>query len=187
MDIKLTHTLLKDYLDTSAKPSEIAKALSLSGPTVDRIHKIDKENIYDIEIITNRIDSASAFGVAREAAAILPQFNTKANLINNPYDLSLEDLGELPSSTPIKVQILDQSLVSRFSCISLKIELKDSPKKVQQMLENLEQRPINNIVDITNELTARFGQPTHVFDLDKIKGGVMKLRSSKKGEHITTL
>ncbi len=187
MDIKLTHTLLSDYLKTSATPQEIADSLSLCGPTVDRLHKIESETIYDIEIITNRIDSASAFGVAREAAAILPQFDHQTKLINNPQQLSLNDLGDLPDNPPVTVQILDQSLIPRFTAIALEIEIKPSPTRTKKLLEHVNQRPLNNIIDVTNELTLRFGQPTHVFDLDKIKGNLMKLRQSKKGETITTL
>lgn len=187
MDIKLTHTILKDYLETKATPEQISQALSLCGPTVDRLHKLENEHVYDIEIITNRIDCASAFGVAREAATILPQFGHSATLKNNPYDLTLQKLGKLPLEAPVKVQILDSSLVPRFACIALEVSIGDSPKETKKLLELIGERSINNIVDISNELTTRYGQPTHIFDLDKITGNLMKLRASKKGESITTL
>jgi phenylalanyl-tRNA synthetase beta chain len=194
MDIKTTHSLLKQYLDTKATPRQISDCLSLCGPTVERLEKKGNDYIYDLEIITNRIDSASAFGVAREAAAILPQFNIKADLISDPAKtLSLlksqiANQKPTPIQDQIKVIIKDKNLAPRFSAIIIdNLKVKDSPKEVCKMLENLDQRPLNNLIDITNELTIKFGQPCHIFNFDKIKGSTLVLRESKKGEQITTL
>ncbi len=188
MDIKLPHSLLKDFLKTRARPKTIADKLSLCGPTVDQVIKTDKDWIYHIEIITNRIDSASALGIAREASVILPQFDIDAELINNPYQNFLSDLGELPKNKPVKVQIMDSSLVPRFTAITLKdVNVQESPEKLKKQLELSGQRPLNNIIDISNELTLKYGQPVHIFDLDKISKNTMIIRTSKKGETITTL
>jgi phenylalanyl-tRNA synthetase beta chain len=188
MDIKLSHKLLSQFLETKATPKRIASSLSLCGPTVDRLHKIPGDTIYDIEVITNRIDSVSAFGIAREAISILPQFGYRAKLLNNPYQLTKKDLGALPKKPPVKVIIKNQSLVPRFTCIALKnIVVKPSPKATQAILKNSGLRPLNNIIDISNELTLKYGQPVHVFDLDKIGDRTMIVRASKPGEKILTL
>ena len=121
MDIKLSHKLLSKYLETNATPKKIAHALSLCGPTVDRLHKVKGDTIYDIEIITNRIDSVSAFGIGREAVSILPQFGYRAKLTNNPYNLTQKDLEVLPKNPPIKLTIKNKDLVLRFACIALKM------------------------------------------------------------------
>ena len=78
MDIKLPDSTLRKYLDTKASAEKIAEVLTLCGPSVDRLHLIEDDYVYDIEVITNRVDTAGAFGVAREAAAILPLFGIKA-------------------------------------------------------------------------------------------------------------
>jgi len=188
MDIKLPHSLLKEFLDTSAKPEQIAKSLSLCGPTVDRITSYKNDYLYHIEVITNRIDSASAFGIAREAAAILPQFKHKAKIKNDPYQLNLKQLGDLPKNSPLNIQILDNSLIPRFTAIALtNTQVKPSPKPVQDWLNLSGLRPLNNVIDITNELTLKYGQPVHAFDLDKIANQQIIMRESKKGESITTL
>ena len=188
MDIKLPHSLLKEFLDTSARPEQIAKSLSLCGPTVDRITSYKNDYLYHIEVITNRIDSASAFGIAREAAAILPQFKYKAKIKNDPYQLNLKQLGDLPKNSPLNLQILDNSLIPRFTAIALtNTQVKPSPKPVQDWLNLSGLRPLNNVIDITNELTLKYGQPVHAFDLDKIANQQLILRESKKGESITTL
>lgn len=189
MDLKLPDSTLRQYLQTDATPQEIAAALTACGPSVDRLHQKDNDWLYEIEVITNRVDSFSAFGVAREAAAILPFFNHKARLINDPYGIDSALLPDRQAKKlPLDVQILDKSLVKRFSLIILdNLRVSSSPKYIQEQLTLSGVRPINNLVDITNYLTLCFGQPLHVFDYDKILKSKMILRESKKDETITTL
>ncbi len=84
MDIKIPDSTLRKFLETNATAEKIAEILTLCGPSVERLHKIKGNHVYDIEIITNRVDAASAFGIAREATAILPFFGIKAKLIIIP-------------------------------------------------------------------------------------------------------
>ena len=74
MDIKIPHSWLLDFLSTKAGSKKIAEALSLCGPSVEYIEKVNNEYVYNIEITTNRIDSAGVYGIAQEASAILPRF-----------------------------------------------------------------------------------------------------------------
>lgn len=185
MDIKLTDSLLRDYVKTEARAEEIAEKVSLCGPTVDRLHKLENDWLYEIEIITNRVDSASAFGVAREVAAILPEFGVEAELINNPYEMKIE----LPEGKPaVDVQIMDQRLMKRFSCVALKnIKVGPAARETASLLEAVGVRSLNNVIDVSNELTLRYGQPVHIFDLNKIGERKMIVRESRKGEVVKTL
>jgi phenylalanyl-tRNA synthetase beta chain len=188
MDIKIPHSLLKKYIDTKANPETIARCLTLCGPSIDKLEKNGTDSIYHVEIITNRIDSASAFGIAREASAILPQFGIKAKLVNNPYTETYKKPKIETKSHSLNIQILDQSLIPRFTAIILNnLTVKSSPQEIQSQLIAGGLRPINNLVDITNYLTLSLGQPCHIFDYHKIKNHLLKLRTSKKGETITTL
>ena len=189
MDIKLPDSTLRKYLLTKAPAEKIAEALTLCGPSVERLHQVAGNYVYDIEAITNRVDSASAFGIAREAATILPFFGIKAKLVNSPYDIKASDLPERRSKKlPLAVEIKDQTLVKRFAAIVLdNLTVKDSPQEIKEELELAGERSLNNLVDITNYLTLCFGQPVHIFDYDKIRVAKMILRESKKGERITTL
>src|SRR3989338_5562538 len=120
MDIKIPDSTLRKYLDTQATPEKIAEALTLCGPSVDRLHRLADDYVYDIEAITNRVDTASAFGIAREAAAILPLFGIKAKLINNPYDIQAGELPERKAKKlPLEVEIRYETLVKRFAAIVL--------------------------------------------------------------------
>ncbi len=57
---------------------------------------------------------------------------------------------------------------------------------VAERFRLLEQKPISNAVDATNYVTLAMGQPTHVFDLDKLEGGIL-VRRARKGEKLRTL
>lgn len=188
MDIRLTDSSIRKFLKTEATPQVLADMLSLSGPTVDKLEQVPNDWIYHIEIITNRADSASAFGVAREAYAILTQNGIQAELIHSPYENTSALLGNIPGTAPVSVTIADPTLVPRFSCIAIgNVHVSQSPQHVCDTLEHCGQRGINALVDITNELTIEYGQPVHIFDLDTISKKSMTLRKSKKGETITTL
>src|SRR3989344_5606574 len=189
MDIKIPDSTLRKYLDTQATPEKIAEALTLCGPSVDRLHNLENDTVYDIEAITNRVDTASAFGVAREAAAILPLFGIKAKLINSPYNIKPNALPERRGGKlPLEVIIKDENLIPHFAAIVLdKLTVKDSPKEIKDQLELSGVRPLNNLIDITNYLTLCFGQPVHIFDYDKILGQQLILRESRAGEKLITL
>ena len=116
MDIKILDSWLKDYLDTKASPTEIAKYLSLCGPSVERIKNYKKDFVYDIEITTNRIDTVGIYGIAREASAILPRFGIKAKLksLNIPNDFKfIKKVGYLYAT-------VDPNLCPRFTAVLIK-------------------------------------------------------------------
>lgn len=184
MNISLPHSWLKEYLATDAAPAKIAEYLSLCGPAVEKLEKRGDDWIYEIEVTTNRVDLMGILGLAREAAAILPQFGFSTPLKNDLY---------IPTKTvfvgkpfPLKVSV-DHNLCPRFTAVVIKnVAIKPSPKKVAEYLEKSGIRSINNVVDISNYLMRAYGQPVHTFDFDKIKNKMI-LRLSREGETITTL
>lgn len=182
MNITLPHSWLQEFLKTAAPPAKIAECLSLCGPSVEKLTKQDADWIYEIEVTTNRVDLMSVLGIAREAAAILPQFGITAKLCPS---------GTLPevdqnTSFPLETKV-DPKLCPRFTAVVINnVSVKPSPKLVRGRLEKSGIRAINNVVDISNYLMRLYGQPVHTFDLDKIKDKMI-LRLSRKGERLTTL
>lgn len=189
MNILIPHSWLKEYLDTKANPKKIAECLSLCGASVERINKVGSDWVYDIEITTNRVDMMSVLGIAREAAAILPQFGIAARLKNDPYKNVLSSKYQISNKNKkLQVKIKNPKLCPRFTAVIIKdVKIGPSSKLIQERLRKAGLRPINNIVDITNYLMKELGQPFHAFDWNEIKNQTMLLRPSKNGEKVTTL
>lgn len=188
MNIKITHNWLLDYLETDATPYEIQKYLSLCGPSIEKVEKVGDDFVYDIEITSNRVDSASVFGIALEACAILPEFGKKASIkINLQKQYLFKNLKEKDNKT-LEIEIKEKNLISRISAIVLSnIEIKKSSTVIERRLAACGIGLINNVVDISNYIRISSGQPCHIFDYDSIGGKKMILRKSKKDEKIQTL
>ncbi|MCK4588441.1 phenylalanine--tRNA ligase subunit beta [Candidatus Woesebacteria bacterium] len=184
MDILIPDNWLRDFLETKATPKQLAKYLSLCGPSVDKVEKKKNDHVYHIEITTNRVDSANVYGIAREGAVILPRFKIKANF--KPLRTKAhQNFAKKVSYLEAKV---NHKLCPRFTAILIRnVKIGPSPKYIKERLGAIGVKLINNVVDISNYIMHEIGQPVHTFDYDKILGAKMVLRASKKGEEITTL
>ncbi|MBI3956269.1 phenylalanine--tRNA ligase subunit beta [Candidatus Gottesmanbacteria bacterium] len=194
MNILIPDSWLREYLETKATPKQIKEYLSLCGPSVERIHEESGEVVYDVEITTNRPDSMSVVGVAREAAAILPRFGIATKFTNDPY--ALKGLTLRGRVRPLQTKSLtiktDAILNPRWTSIVFdNVTVKPSPDWLKKKIEATGIRSLNNIIDITNYLMRAYGQPAHAFDFDAIADkpdhATMILRASKKGEKLITL
>lgn len=183
MNILLPDSWLREFVETQATPKELKESLSLCGPSVERINRVGDEIVYDIEITSNRIDMASAFGIAREAAAILPRFGIHANL----KPLRIDEVGKDPGSVPIEIRD-NEHLCDRLMAIVLTdVTVGPSPGFIKDRLELSGIRSLNNVIDITNYVMLELGHPCHVFDFDRIKTSTLSVRYAQNGEILTTL
>ena len=133
--------------------------------------------VFELGITPNRADCLSHLGVARELAAGFKK-NLKPITKNNFRKIS-KQLKE-----KINVEIVDQNLSPRYSALVIKnIEIKDSPKWMQNLLISVGLRPINLIVDVTNFVMMEIGQPLHAFDYDLIAGKKIKIQTAYELEH----
>lgn len=185
MNITIAHSWLKDFLTTNAAPRQIADCLSLCGPSVEKLTKTKNDYLYEIEVTTNRVDIMSVLGIAREASAILPQFGFKAKL-HHPTG-SDPEVYQTKSTLPLTITDKDHLCHRILAVILNNIELKPSPKIIQERLSAAGIRSLNNVVDITNYIMTEIGHPTHVFDYDRIKTKQLILRNSFRGEKIVSL
>ncbi|TSC53473.1 MAG: Phenylalanine--tRNA ligase beta subunit, partial [Microgenomates group bacterium LiPW_31] len=185
MNILVPDSWLREHLKTKAKVAQIAEYLSLCSQSVEKTTKVDDDWVYEIEVTTNRPDCFSVYGIARELNAILPRFKiaTKLRSLSTNHHSS-----PIKNGLPLEVKIANPSLCPRFTALIFDdINIKPSPKIVQERLEKSGIRALNNVVDISNYLMLELGQPMHTFDYDKIGGAKMILRESAGGEKITTL
>ncbi len=183
MNILVPDSWLREYLITEASPKQIKDCLSLCGPSIERLNKVGDDVVYDIEITSNRVDMASVYGIAREANAILPRFNLKTQLKELVVTESINP------SDQLLMEITDpENNCDRIMGIVMEVDkMKPSPQYVTDRLEKSGIRSLNNLVDITNYVMLEIGQPTHVFDYDRIKTHNLIIRKAKKNEEIITL
>lgn len=183
MNILVPDSWLRQYLDTKATPKQLKDCLSLCGPSIERINKVENDYVYDIEITSNRVDMASVYGIAREAAAILPRFNLPAAL----KEFKTRDIEKPQKEIPIEI-IDAEKICNRVLGVVLEIDgVSKSSEEMKTRIEKSGVRSLNNLVDITNYIMLEIGHPCHVFDYDRIKTHKLILRFAKKNEPIVTL
>lgn len=140
--------------------------------------------VLDIELTPNLGHGFSVLGVAREVAALLNKELRKPS-----YDVVMEGTA-LEGQADIDIQ--EPDLNPRFTLTLLKdTEVKQSPYWMRHRLQLIGQRPINNIVDVTNYITFEIGQPLHAYDYDELvkRNGENPTLVTRlaKGETIETL
>lgn len=185
MNVLIPYNWIQDFVETDASPEEIAEKLSLHALSVENITTRGDDHIFEIEITPNRPDALSVLGIAREIGAVFTQYPQEAKFQDKEPKIKLKEPEE---SLPLHVRIKNPNLCPHFSAIVLdNVEIKQSPPQIQERLEKVGIRSLNNAIDITNYLMIERGQPMHVFDYDKISGNKMILRESGEGETLTTL
>ena len=131
-----------------------------------------------IGLTPNRSDANSHIGVARDVCAYLTHHNGRRTMASLPQ----VELLKVAARSTIRVHIDAAEACPRYAGISLTdIKVGPSPDWLQQRLQTIGLRSINNIVDITNYVLHEYGQPLHSFDADKIKGSEINVRFLPEG------
>jgi phenylalanyl-tRNA synthetase beta chain len=137
----------------------------------------------EIEITPNRPDAMSVYGVARDLHAV-----TGAPLADDPAASDAEPSGDDSATDHASVEIADPEICLRFTArVFEDVTIGPSPLWLKQRLMAAGQRPISNVVDITNYVMLTTGQPLHAFDLDRVRGSRIVVRRARDGETMTTL
>ncbi len=169
---------LKEYVDVKLSPKDLGERLTEVGLGTEKIVRQGDDVIFEFEITPNRPDLLSIIGIAREIAAIE---NTTIKFPKIPSDLKPK------KKLPIKIAT-SASINPRFTGIIIDgITVKQSPPWLKEKLIKTGQRPINNIVDITNYVMLELGNPIHAFDYKKIKDSLMRVHQAKGGEKFTSV
>jgi len=164
---------LKEYIDITLTPKELGEKLTEVGLSCEKITKTSDDTIFELEITPNRPDCLSIIGIAREIAVI------ENKKIKFPR---LGNLVKPKKSLPLTIKT-DSKINPRFTGIIISgIKVGESPKWLKDRLLKVDQRSINNIVDITNYVMLELGNPIHAFDYDKIEGKTMTVSQTKGGE-----
>ena len=161
------------------------------GTPAAEYFNVESDYCLEVELTPNRVDAASHYGCARDLKALftrqqaLGEHPAGTPEINIPDDSAFAP-DHTDGATP--VEVLDTQGCPRYSGVTIRgVEVKESPEWLRSLLTAAGQRPINNIVDITNFVLLGLGQPLHCFDLDKVQGSRIVVRTCPEGTKFTTL
>ena len=166
------------YVDLPDDVDEICRRLTDAGFNVEGREERDGDTVVDLEITTNRSDCMNHLGLARELAVI---FDTELRqpVADPPGDVVLEE---------VSIEIEDFEDCPRYAGRLVRgVSVGSSPEWLTRRLEAIGQRPINNVVDVTNFVLWESGQPLHGFDLARLDGSAIGVRLAREGEALTTL
>ncbi|MGB9406373.1 MAG: phenylalanine--tRNA ligase subunit beta [Terracidiphilus sp.] len=184
--MKILTKWLRSYLPgLPVDDARLAEDLTLRGIAVEGIYGLGAGNgsLFEMDITTNRVDAMNHYGVAREAAAIY-------GLKLAELEFALPKARKAAKAFPVGIEAEDGC--GRFTARVLRgVTIGESRDwfagaEVFSYFSLLEQKCISNAVDATNFAWIAMGQPTHVFDLDKIVGGIV-VRRARKSEKLKTL
>ena len=172
----VTTNWINDYLSNNVSTEDQAQLLTAAGfPLEGRDDLPDGDVRQDFEMTSNRGDCTCHIGLAREIAArtenelVLPQNNV------NETGPAIEESASVKNT--------EHDLCPLYTArVILGVHVQDSPEWLATKIENRGDIPRNAVVDATNFVLFEYGQPTHVFDLDKLAGKTIEVRRAREGE-----
>lgn len=154
------------------------------GTPAAEYYGLTSDYVLEVDLTPNRIDAASHYGVARDLAAWLDCHKKHVALKRD----SVEGFKVDRPDGAVSVSVESPEGCIRYCGITVRgIKVKESPEWLRNRLTAIGLRPINNVVDITNYLLFAYGQPLHCFDLDKVAGEKIIVRTCQEGTPFTTL
>src|SRR5712692_4329887 len=178
--MKVVYNWLKDFVDVTSTPQELASRLALSGTNIAGVENGAHGAVIDAEVSSNRPDCLAHYGIAREVAAI--------------YKLPLKHVSPKPAesaakaSDAVKVEIQSPELCGRFTARVIRnVKIQPSPKWLKDRLEASGVASISNVVDVSNYVMLELGHPLHAFDYDKVRDHKIVVRPARPAEKMRTL
>ena len=178
--MKVLLSWLREFADVPGAAEDVAATMSVRGFAVEGIDRIEADAILDFEVTANRPDCMCILGIAREVATA---FGLPLNEGGTPRGAGPAE------SRPADVDVTLESpdLCPRYAGAVADVAIGPSPDWMQARLRAAGLRPISNIVDITNYVLLERGQPMHAFDLMRLQGAQIRVRTARAGEKLRTL
>ncbi len=128
--------------------------------------------VLELSLTPNLGHCLSSLGIARELSAAFhrPLHHHKITLTENSAS-RLEDKLEVSIQNPEQCPLYLCRLIEN-------VKIAPSPYWLRQALLACGMHPINNVVDITNYILLKTGQPLHAFDYEKIEGSIISVQAS---------
>src|SRR6266851_5262385 len=148
--MKVVYNWLKDFVDVTSTPQELASRLALSGTNIAGVENGAHGAVIDAEVSSNRPDCLAHYGIAREVAAI--------------YKLPLKHVSAKPAegaakaSEAVSVEIKSPELCGRYTARVIRgVKIQPSPKWLKDRLEASGVASISNVVDVSNYVMLELG------------------------------
>lgn len=185
--MKLSLSFLRDYVPTPLDAEQTGDVFTMIGFELEETFESEGEDCLDINIMANRGDAASVFGLAREFAAKRPEDGETALMARARDGFQDGQDSQQGAAEHARVSI-ETDACTRYACrVFLDVENGESPDWLKTRLVQSGQRPISLLVDLTNYVMLETGQPLHAFDLDKLAGSRIIVRQAREGETLATL
>jgi phenylalanyl-tRNA synthetase beta chain len=162
------------------------------APGTPFLNAVDVADVqFDIDVLPNRADLLSHFGIAREVAALTN--------VSTELPEELRNLPGLPLTAPVRgereasngavaIRIEDTEGCPLYMGVVIRgVKVGPSPDWLVRRLEAIGLRSISNVVDATNYMLHGYGQPMHAFDLNKLADQTIVVRRARAGEKLVTL
>lgn len=144
----------------------------------------------ETELTPNRVDAASHLGTARDLSAWKACRNFHGENRGDPTVTmpSIEAFAFQRDTDAVEVNVIDKEGCPRYAGVTIRgVKVAPSPEWLCRLLTAAGQRPINNVVDVTNFILLGIGQPLHCFDLAHVHGNEIQVRTCPEGTPFTTL
>src|SRR3984893_13194253 len=179
--MKIVYNWIKDFVEVTATPDELASRLALSGTNIGGIERGPHGAVIDAEVSSNRPDCLGHYGIAREVGAV--------------FQVPLKPVSPKPlestaakASDAVRVEIQVPELSGRFTARVIRgVKIQPSPQWLKERLEASGVASISNVVDVSNYVMLELGHALHAFDYDKVRDHRIVVRRAKPAEKIRTL
>lgn len=148
------------------------------GTPISKVFNDNKEQDYiiNVDLTPNRGYAASYLGIARDLKTVIKRDIKELKPDDNDDFLSKNNIKKLDSRV-LNIIVEDKDICKRYCGIVVKnVNITESSDLIKYRLKAVGVKTINNVVDITNYMMFNYGQPMHVYDLDKIKGNIVKIK-----------
>jgi phenylalanyl-tRNA synthetase beta chain len=174
---------LSQFLPGPLEAHDLGERLTHAGFPVEVFEKYGSDDVFDVEVTSNRGDCLSHLGVARELGALLGR-PVREPPLEIPADRQSAE--PVAGATSVAIEALD--LCPHYTArLILGVKIGPSPAWMVRRLEAVGLRAINNVVDVTNYVMFEMGQPLHSFDFDKLIGRRIIVRRARAGESVMSI
>ncbi len=175
--MNLSTEWLSELIEPDLTAEAMAERLTHAGCEVEEVRPVPGGAMLVAEVTANRPDWLCHWGVARELAALT---DTEARL---PDWTLVEDGPPVEALTRVEVTEGARAFCPRYTARVIQgVTVGESPDWLKRRLESIGQRPINNIVDVTNYVLFETNEPLHTFDYDLLAEHRIVVRMAEAGE-----